>query len=93
MSAAPNLTMPTLHMNGTGPRMLLESYVEAYLAVGAAMEAMSKIEFNGRDYYPQGEGAWKKAREEHDSRFDRLRAVKSELEEIAQHVQHTGHKP
>lgn len=90
---ATNLAMPTLHMNGTGPRMLLEGYVKASLAVQAAIEATSRIEFNARDYYVQPPGVWEQAKAENLSRFARLHAVKAELDAIAEHVANTGHKP
>ncbi len=87
------LAMPRLHINGTGARMLLEGYVEASLAVGAAIDAMSRVEFNGRDYYMQPDHVWAQAVNEHAARFKRLQDVKAELDAISEHVADTGHKP
>lgn len=55
------LTMPTVHMNGTG----LETLQVGYNAVDDALydltEAWGRVEFNPRDYYVQGPDAWDKA--------------------------------
>tara|TARA_R110000868_G_scaffold93805_2_gene259390 strand:+ start:9397 stop:9639 length:243 start_codon:yes stop_codon:yes gene_type:complete len=79
-------------MNGTGARMLLEGYCEASVAVQAAIDAMSRVEFDWRDYYVQPQEVWSRAVTEHASRFQRLHAVKAELDSIAEHVANTGHK-
>lgn len=57
-------TLPTIHTNGTGPQMLLEGYLNARTACQAALDAIQQIEFNARDYYPQGPQAWQDARNE-----------------------------
>ena len=41
---------PTIHMNGTSAKMLLNDYENAYYAVDAAIESLAKVEFNARDY-------------------------------------------
>lgn len=57
-----NITPPTVHLNGTGYKDLWNGYEAAYEAVRAAQEAISKIEFNARDYYVQGPESWTAAR-------------------------------
>ena len=47
---------PTIHTNGTSPEMLRRGYEDARLAVVKAIQALDAIEFNARDYYPQGAG-------------------------------------
>lgn len=81
------MIFPTIHINGTSPEMLVEGYREAYLAVLAAQEAIGKIEFNARDYYPHGPEAWAAARREHQERLQKLQRVADELMEIAMHIQ------
>ena len=83
------IALPTLHTNGTSSRMLLDGYIEASLAIQSAVEALSKVEFNGRDYYPQGDGAWKQAVEEHAARFEALHLVRADLDAITEHIMDT----
>lgn len=80
-----NITLPTVHLNGTSAEMLFRDYFAAAEAVFAAKEAIAKIEFHSRDYYPVP-GSWEKARKEHRARFDKLEEVRKELDEIAAHV-------
>ena len=47
------------------------------------------MEFNVRDYYPQGDGAWKQAVTEHAARFRALAAVRDELDAITEHIMDT----
>jgi hypothetical protein len=61
------ITLPVIHLNGTSPKDLLEGYRNACAAVRDAMDAIAKIEFNARDYYPV-EGSWEKARAEMTTR-------------------------
>jgi hypothetical protein len=85
--SAPKIILPTVHMNGTSPGMLKEGYLEAYRAVKNAEAQLIGVEFNGRDYYPQGDAAWKKAREEHGARLEKLRGIADEIMAILEHVQ------
>jgi hypothetical protein len=51
-------TFPTLHLNGTGKNDLRDGYANAYDAIDKAIEALANAELNGRDFYPQGPGAY-----------------------------------
>jgi hypothetical protein len=82
-------TMPTLHLNGTSSRMLDEGYREVYYSLTDAIKSFEKVEFNGRDYYPQGEEAWKRAREEFADRVLRIEGVQKEILEVLEHIQNT----
>ncbi len=73
---------PTLHLNGTGKKMLTEGYRQAYEALREAEKAMSGIEFNARDYYVQGPEAWTEAVKEMATRFAMIGKVKKEIEGI-----------
>lgn len=79
------MTKPTAHLNGTGARDLYVQYHEAYMAVGRAIETVIYASPHGRDYYVQGDTALSEALKEHESRLERLRSVRSELEDIALH--------
>ena len=76
--------LPFIHMNGTAASDLLEGYRNAMEKVQDAREALSKIEFNMRDYYPI-EGSWEKARAEMQARYQALDKIHEELEAIAIH--------
>lgn len=82
-----DLTLPTVHLNGTGRKMLAEGYQRAYVAVQDAIRAFNEIEFNARDYYVQSDGAWPQARTERDCAGTHLHAVRDYLEA---HLIHLG---
>lgn len=68
-------TFPTLHLNGTGKTTLRDEYAAAYDAIDKAIDALAAATLNGRDYYPQVEGAYYKARDERQEALDKLRAA------------------
>lgn len=76
--------LPIIHMNGTSAKTLLEDYREAMNAVQAAKEALQKVEFNARDYYPEP-GLWDKALQERREMFEKLTGVYEDLQAIAVH--------
>ena len=79
-------TFPTIHLNGTSAKSLLQDYCDAMLAIEKAQVALAKCSPNGRDYYPQGDEALRKAIKEHNRRAEKLREVWTEIEEIALYV-------
>ena len=81
------MILPTIHTNGTSPEMLKEGYLEAYRAVTAADATLVAIEFNARDYYPQGPEAWTTARAERQHQLARLRCIAAELMTVLEHIQ------
>ena len=66
-------TFHTLHLNGTGKNDLRDGYDDAYDAIDKAIEALAAATLNGRDYYPQAEGAYYQASRERDAALDQLR--------------------
>lgn len=78
-----NLTLPTIHTNGSAPATLAEDYREARAKVGAAIQALAPTAPHGRDYYPQGGGAFSRATAEHLLRLSALETVECELETLA----------
>lgn len=68
-------TLPTIHLNGTGPQTLRDDYHSVYQAVREVVVALEKAEFNPRDFYPQGDDAWAQARKERGEVFQKLREV------------------
>ena len=81
-----DLTLPSIHLNGSGRRMLTEDYTTAYHALQAAIRAFQSVEFNARDYYVQGPDAFTAARAERRAQFAALGNVGAELREIAAHI-------
>lgn len=80
------MTKPTIHLNGTGRSDLYEQYADAGAAIGKAVDKLYACQPNARDYYPQGDGAAKCARLEHDTRIKRLQDVGREIQELLEHV-------
>lgn len=79
-------TKPTIHLNGTSAEALFASYADATNALREALRFLDEAAPNARDYYPQGDAAYRAAVTEHVSRVERLRDVLQELYELAEHV-------
>lgn len=73
------ITFPTVHLNGTSKKDLCEGYENALHKVREAIAELSKIEFNSRDYYPQGNDAWGKAVEQRMGVNQKLNQVEDYL--------------
>ena len=82
---------PLIHLNGTSRQSLLDQLCDAGEAVRKAMDALCQASPNGRDYYPLGPEAYKRALDEHQSRYDRLTSVRRELEELTEAIADAGH--
>lgn len=78
---------PTIHLNGTSRERLAEAYAAAVVALRAAIRATEDTAPNGRDYYPQGDGAQMTAIREHTDRMQRIRSVLEELTELRDHCE------
>lgn len=80
------MILPTIHRNGTSPEDLRDGYTAAYTAVREAIEAVQKVEFNARDYYTQGPGAFDAAMEERMAFLRSMKEFQTYLEEHAIHA-------
>jgi hypothetical protein len=80
------LTVPRVHLNGTGYSTLLKEYLDAAIAVRKAMTSLREVTLHQRDYYVQPSGAWRAAVAEGESRYRRLESVRDELDQIAADV-------
>jgi len=78
---------PTVHLNGTSPEMLRDGYLSAREACQEAEKRLFALEFNARDYYPQGADKWAQARDEYAARLAKIHSVSEELYEIAARCQ------
>lgn len=81
-----NLTLPTVHLNGSSQENLLDGYIAAMDALREAVKALQATSPNGRDYYTQGPDALPKAVKEHSARLHRLADTIHELNAIAEHI-------
>jgi len=74
--------IPIIHLNGTSKESLLDGYVEVYKALKFSVDKLYYAAPNGRDYYIYGEGAFEKARKQHEDRVNKLKLVMNEIEYI-----------
>ena len=77
-------TMPTINLNGTSAKQLLQECLLAIDAMRVAISAHAITAPRGREYQPTG--AFAQAQFEHTSRRDRLESVNRELEQIAEYI-------
>lgn len=85
MPKTTSLMIPSVHLNGTSKRELLEQLEHAHLAVSKAMIELTKAAPNARDYYVKADTqAFNKAMDQHCARMKSLKSVLDELEEIAE---------
>jgi len=61
--------------------------IDAKLAIDNALTTLQRACPNGRDYYPQGQGAILRAQAEHAERCAKLGGVADELEQLAIAIQ------
>lgn len=85
---ATELIVPTVHLNGTGRKELVNQLSASVLALDKALEVMAKAAPHGRDYYPQDNGAimgptYLKAAEAHRQRVAKVYEVREELHDLA----------
>ncbi len=79
--------MPMIHLNGSSAESLEKQYLEAMLALDAAIEKFNKIDFHGRDYYVISPDAYEKARVTRAEQSLKLTAVIEYLERHIIHIQ------
>lgn len=77
---------PTIHMNGTSAEQLADGYAEAARKLRDAQDALQAINPNGRDYYPQGDGAIAIAIQEQRDRIIKIQEVINDIEALMEHV-------
>ena len=76
----PDITLPIVHLNGTGQLELIQQRIGVHKALEAAYRTLKKMAPNGRDYYPAGPAAMEAAIEQHQRRMLVLDGLMNELE-------------
>jgi hypothetical protein len=84
------MVYPTIHLNGTSKDALFEALSNACAAIREAEKALFETSPNARDYYPQGDGAYRQASNEYIARLERLGSVRVELYEILEAIEDQG---
>lgn len=79
------MKLPTIHSNGSGKNALLRDYMNARSKLRDALREFEAIEFNARDYYPQGPDAFTVARANRDEIASKL--IDS-IEYLDAHIEH-----
>ena len=80
------VTLPTIHLNGTGAANLEAEYRAVRKAVTATEELLQAATCNLRDFYPQEPGAWQRARDERTEAFRLLQLVSNYAEQWEAHA-------
>lgn len=74
------MTVPTVHMNGSGYDNLRRQYREGLEKVREARRAIPVP--HGRDYYVQEDGAYERARAQFEGQMRKLEEIEEELSGI-----------
>lgn len=74
--------IPSVHMNGTSRKELIQIHMAAMLAITDAITKAQRSVPNGRDFYPQSSDAINLAMAEHWERINKLKAVGEDFEKI-----------
>lgn len=70
---------PTVHLNGTSRDELDSQLGRARETLRLALDALHDATPNARDYYPQGEDAFREAAAEHAARVSAIRRVLADI--------------
>jgi len=81
------LLTPTIHLNGTTGRHLLDQQLQVMRALQDVLTAMRNACPNSRDFYPQSEGVALQAREAYNERFRLISGLHAEYEALALEIQ------
>jgi hypothetical protein len=79
------ITLPTIHLNGTGAQTLKEGYDNAAEKLEDFADAFSEIEFHPRDYYVRAD-AYSKALQERQEMARKIKEVQDYLNKIREHL-------
>lgn len=80
------MNFPRIHSNGSHPDTMVQDINDASSSLADALAAMVKVAPHMRDYYMLPAGSFEDAFREHQQRVRDLRAVKDDLEKIAENI-------
>lgn len=84
------MRIPTIHLNGTAPSVLLAKARLARKSIQEAITAVHEMAPHERDYYPQGEHAFGSAQDSHESVIMNLRKIEKELSDLIAGILRAG---
>jgi hypothetical protein len=76
------LAQPTVHLNGSGRRALIDQRTDCMTALAQALDAINKAWPHGRDYYVK-EGSLAAAEKLWRSRYQAIVPIRDEIEQEA----------
>jgi hypothetical protein len=80
------MILPTIHSNGTSVQTLIDGYDAIDEALYRLTIKWGEVEFNARDYYPQGPDAYTQARDERQQQSANIRELRDYVNGIRQHL-------
>ena len=80
------MTLPTIHSNGTSVQTLIDGYDAIDEALYRLDIKWGEVEFNARDYYPQGPDAYMQAAGERLMQTVKLKEFRAYIDGIRQHL-------
>jgi hypothetical protein len=84
---ATELSIPTIHLNGTSSDALIDQWTTAGQALLGAIAALTAAWPNARDYYVQGPTAADEAKREHEARIKVLRDMRDDVTRIVEGIE------
>ena len=81
---------PTINVNGTPQRELLDRQIEVIQALRYAITKLREAAPNARDYQTDRPGDFTQAQVEHQSRLNKLSSIMNELDHIAEFIADQG---
>ena len=80
------LILPTIHLNGTSAAELIRGHEAVEDKLRELIDAIDSVEFNARDYYPQGPDAWTLAKAQRNASRAKIVEVLAENTSILEHL-------
>ena len=91
MTETQEYPLPTVHLNGTSKKSLLQGNVKILSAINELREAIGSCQFHGRDYYVQDqdvgiETSYVRASAERSKHLDNIVDFEQYIEQHIQHI-------